>query len=112
MKVARLDDMVRGWFVGAFSPTALSTDVCEVAVQRFKAGDASAAHVHSIATEVTLVLSGRVRMVGREFGPGDIILIEPGEATAFEALTDAVNVVVKVPGALDDKHFVTVETNA
>ena len=25
MKLARLDDMVRGWFVGAFSPTALST---------------------------------------------------------------------------------------
>ena len=34
------------------------------------------------------------------------IVIEPGEATDFRALTDATNVVVKVPGALNDKFIV------
>ena len=105
MKLARLDDMVRGWFVGAFSPTALSTPDCEVAVRKYKAGDREDEHFHKIATEVTLVLSGRVRMFGRELGEGDIIVIEPGEATDFEAVTDAVNVVVKLPGALNDKYL-------
>ncbi|KPZ23952.1 hypothetical protein ALO38_200196 [Pseudomonas coronafaciens pv. zizaniae] len=37
---------------------------------------------------------------------GDIIVLEPGDITAFEALTDATTVVVKLPGALDDKYVV------
>lgn len=105
MKHARLDDMTKGWFVGAFAPSAHVTDACEVAVKHYKAGEREDAHVHKVATEITLVLSGTVRMAGREFGAGDIVVLEPGEVTAFEALTDAVNVVVKTPGALDDKYL-------
>lgn len=106
MKVLRLDDMTRGWFVGGFAPTALATEACEVALKHYRAGDAEAAHFHKVATEITLVVSGRVRMVGREFGAGDIVVLEPGEVTGFEALEDAVNVVVKLPGALNDKYLV------
>jgi len=106
MKIARLDEMTKGWFVGAFAPTVHTTDACEVAVKHYRAGDAEAAHFHKVATEITLIVSGRVRMVQREFGPGDIVVLEPGEVTAFEALEDAVNVVVKLPGALNDKYLV------
>lgn len=105
MKHARLDEMVKGWFVGRFTPTALTTDACEVAVKRYKAGECEDAHYHKVATEVTLILEGRVRMAGAEWGPGDIIVLSPGEVTDFEALTDAVNVVVKTPGALNDKYL-------
>lgn len=105
MKHARLDQMVNGWFVGAFSPTAHKTDACEVAVKHYKAGDKEAAHFHRIATETTLVLSGRVRIANQEWGEGDIIVLQPGEITDFEALTDCVNIVVKTPGALDDKFL-------
>lgn len=105
MKHARLDDMTKGWFVGAFSPTVHATDACEVAVKHYKAGDKEGAHFHKIATEITLIVSGTVRMVGREFGAGDIVVMEPGDVTDFEALTDAINVVVKTPGALDDKYL-------
>ena len=106
MKHALLHDMVKGWFVGGFTPTAHRTDACEVAVKSYRAGDKEAAHYHKIATEITLVLSGRVRMMGREWGEGDIVVLDPGETTDFEALTDAVNIVVKTPGALDDKFFI------
>lgn len=105
MKHARLDDMTKGWFVGAFSPTAHSTNDCEVAVKSYKAGEREAAHYHKVATEITLILSGRVRMAGREWEAGDIVVLEPGDVTDFEALTDAVNVVVKTPGALNDKYL-------
>ena len=40
MKVRRLDDMVRGWFVGNFEPTAYRTDGAEVAVKHYAAGEA------------------------------------------------------------------------
>lgn len=106
MKNFKLDDMVKGWFVGAFNPTAYSSDACEVAVKNYKAGEKEGAHYHKVATEITLILSGRVRMSGREWGGGDIVVLEAGEATDFEALTDAVNVVVKIPGALNDKFLV------
>jgi hypothetical protein len=106
MKNYRLDDMTKGWFVGGFAPAAHSTQSVEVGVKHYRAGDHEAAHYHKVATEITLILSGRVRMFGKEWGEGDILVVEPHEATDFTALTDAVNVVVKTPGALDDKYLV------
>lgn len=107
MKVGNLNDMVKGWFVGNFEPTLLNTEACEVAVKSYKAGDSEQMHYHKVATEVTVVLEGRVLMRGEEFGPGSIIVLEPGEATDFVALTDAKNVVVKTPGATNDKYLGT-----
>ncbi|TDQ92428.1 cupin domain-containing protein [Paraburkholderia silvatlantica] len=106
MQTFKLSDMTKGWFVGAFTPTAFATDACEVAIKRYKAGDKEEAHFHKVATEITLIVSGRVRMFGKEWGEGDIIVVAPNDATDFEALTDAINVVVKTPGALNDKFLV------
>lgn len=106
MKSAKLDAMTKGWFVGAFNPTAFSTDACEVAVKTYKAGEKENAHYHKVATEITLVISGTIRMAGQEWHAGDIIVLSPGEVTDFEAVTDATNVVVKTPGALNDKFCV------
>jgi hypothetical protein len=96
--------MVKGWFVGDFAPSALRSAACEVAIKHYRAGDREALHHHRIAAEVTAIVSGEVRMRGRVFGPGDIVVLEPGEATEFEALTDTVNVVVKLPSLRDDKY--------
>ena len=104
MKISKLKNMVKGWFVGSFTPTAYRTGACEVAVKKYKAGDSEGAHYHKIATEVTLVLSGTVELGGRELNAGDIIALEPGETTGFRAFTNAETVVVKVPGVLGDKY--------
>jgi len=104
MNHARLEQMTKGWFVGDFVPGVLHTSACEVAIKHYKAGDHEAAHVHRIATEVTAIVAGRVRMQGAEWSAGDILTIEPGEATDFEALTDCVTVVVKLPSAPGDKY--------
>lgn len=106
MKHAQLDNMVKGWFVGDFAPTAFKTEACEVAVKNYKAGDKENAHFHKISTEITLVLSGKVKMSGKEWNAGDIIVLSPGEITDFEAITDTVNIVVKTPGALNDKYVI------
>lgn len=104
MKSAKLCDMKRGWFVGAFEPTLVQTDLCEAAVKHFKAGDQEEAHFHKIAAETTVVISGEVRMFKQIWHAGDIVVAEPGDITSFEALTDAVLAVVKTPGALNDKY--------
>ena len=107
MKVNHLSEMIKGWFVGGFEPSVVQTNDVEVAVKHYKAGDKEEMHYHKLATEVTVIVSGRVRMCGLEFGPGQIVTLEPNEPTEFEALTDAVNVVVKLPGAADDKYLGT-----
>lgn len=105
MRFSNLNQMVKGWFVGGFSPSVFSTTDCEVAVKFYKAGDYEAKHYHKIATEITVVISGCIRMVDKNWCDGDIIILEPGEETDFEALTDCINVVVKMPGAPGDKYL-------
>lgn len=104
MKHYNLNDMTRGWFVGAFAPTAFATPSCEVGLKNYNAGDYEESHFHKVATELTLIVSGHVCMNGIEYFSGDIIVIEPGDKTDFKAITDTVNVVVKLPGALHDKY--------
>ena len=105
MKTAKLEDMVKGWFIGSFEPTLIKTNDVEVAVKEYKKGDYEDYHYHKVATEITVIISGRVRMNGIEYVKGDIIVIEPNEATDFEALEDSINAVVKYPGASNDKYL-------
>ncbi|MEI6233494.1 MAG: hypothetical protein WCT04_10605 [Planctomycetota bacterium] len=104
MRVERLENMIKGWFVGGFSPTVLQTEAVEVAVKHYKAGDNEGPHYHKLATEVTVIVAGQVLMNGVTYVAGDIIRIEPNESTDFTALTDATTTVVKCPGARDDKY--------
>ena len=97
--------MVRGWFVGDFEPAAVNSPHTEVGVRHYASGDKEQWHYHKVATEITVVVSGRVRMCGGEHGPGAIVVIEPGEGTDFEALTDAVTTVVKLPAVKNDKYL-------
>lgn len=106
MRIEHLDDMVKGWFVGNFEPTIFKTNDCEVAVKSYKKGDKESKHYHKIATEITVVVKGRVKMFNQIFSEGDMIVVEPGEATSFEAVEDSMNVVVKLPGVNNDKYEV------
>ena len=100
-----IDDFVRGWFVGGFEPTLFKTTDVEVALQKFNKGDKEASHCHKIATEITVIVSGKAKMKGVILKEGDIVRINPGEYTDFEALEDTVTTVVKLPGALNDKYL-------
>lgn len=104
MENAKLSEMTKGWFIGNFEPSLLKTNDVEVAVKKYRAGDIEERHYHKIATEFTVIISGKVKMFGKEYGADDIVVVKPGEATAFECLEDAVNVVVKIPGANGDKY--------
>ena len=105
MKIAKLENMINGWFVGNFEPTLLKTNDVEVAVKKYNKGDYEERHYHKIATEITVITNGRVKMNGVEYKKGDIIVMEPNESTDFECLEDGTqNIVVKIPGANNDKY--------
>lgn len=105
MRVNYLNDMTKGWFVGNFSPTVLPATAFEVAVKHYRAGDYEARHMHRVATEITVIVSGQVMFGGRKLAEGAIVTAAPGDWTDFRALTDAVTVVVKTPSVEGDKYF-------
>ncbi len=98
-----LSDFIKGWFIGDFEPTLVKTTQFEVGVKNYKKGDFEVKHFHKVATEYTVIVSGRCIMLGQEFGPNEIVQINPGIATSFEALEDVVTLVVKIPSLPNDK---------
>ena len=46
MRTARLDDMIKGWFVGNFDPTLIKTEQVEVAVKKYSKGEYESRHYH------------------------------------------------------------------
>lgn len=105
MNKFRLEDMVRGWFVGNFEPSIFKTNAVEVGIKTYQKGDYEERHYHKIAIEITAIIKGKVKMNDKIYQAGDILVIEPFEDTDFEALEDTQNVVVKIPGAVNDKYL-------
>ncbi len=96
--------MIKGWFIGNFEPSLYKTNDVEVGIKKYNAGDYENFHYHKIATEFTVIVSGTVEMNGIQYGENDIIKIVPEVLTNFKALTDVITVVVKLPGANNDKY--------
>lgn len=108
MKKFNLENMVKGWFVGNFNPSVYSSKDVEVAIKRYKKGDRENIHHHRQATEITVIVEGVVEMNKKIYKKNDIVVIDPYESTNFLVLEKAITVVVKIPGASNDKfegHF-------
>ena len=105
MKKHQLDNMLGGWFIGDFEPSLLASSDFEVAVKYYQAGDFEASHVHKIAKEFTVIVEGEVKMNNLIYKSGDIVQVEPGEYTDFEALTQTITGVVKTPSVKNDKYL-------
>ncbi len=105
MKSYKIDSMKGGWVVGDFVPTVWRSQEIEVAVKHYAAGQIEPAHHHKIAEEMTVIASGKVKMCERIFETGDIICLEPGESTSFEAIESTITVVVKRPSVANDKFL-------
>ena len=106
VKTFTLADMQGGWFIGDFEPTCFQTSEFEVAAKSYRKADIDARHVHRVATEITLIVSGRARINDVELAAGTIAVLEPGEAASFEALEDTITMVVKIPSIRGDKYLI------
>ena len=105
MKVSKLDEFFKGWVVGNFEPSLFQTDDFEVAVKHYDCGDYEEKHYHKVATEITIIGEGMVQMNGVTYTKGDIITIEPGEATDFKVLHPTITTVIKFPCVKGDKYL-------
>lgn len=103
MKKFRLEDMVGGWFIGNFQPSAIHTKHFEVTIRKYMSGDCEPKHFQKVATEVTVIIDGQARMGNELLGPNDIIVLDPKDSFDFEAITAVTLVAVKFPSLPDDK---------
>jgi ethanolamine utilization protein EutQ (cupin superfamily) len=111
-KKFNIKDFKNGWFVGNFIPSLIKTNDVEIGLKEYKAGDYESFHHHRKATEITCIVEGEVEMCGVRYKSGDILVIKPFQGTDFKAITDAKNIVVKYPGANNDKFEGQYETDS
>jgi hypothetical protein len=103
MQVYNLSEFRGGWFLGNFTPSIDQSKLFEVAVKKFLKGEKEPAHYQKIATEITVVVSGKIRLGVRVFNQNEIIRIEPFESVDFECLENCEIVCIKFPSLPEDK---------
>ena len=103
MKREKLDNFFKGWFVGNFEPSLLKADF-EVGVAKHRAGEYHQDHFHKKSIEINVVLEGRMKINGEEFGPGDIFVLYPQEVSQAEFITDVTIVIVRDRSDPSDKY--------
>lgn len=104
MDTYNLKNYTNGWFIGNFIPTIIDNNNFEIAIKRYNANDKESAHYHKVATEITVIVSGKVMMNNTIYNENDIIVIYPNEKTDFVCLTDVVTCVIKMPSVMGDKY--------
>ena len=105
MKRYKLSDTgARGWFIGDFEGAVHRTKDFEVTYQKNPRSQ-TASHIHKLAYEITLVISGRQICNGEIFTAGDICILEPGDISQIEYLEETEVVTIKTPSVPNDKHY-------
>jgi len=104
MKIHKLQTMIGGWFIGDFLPSVHKANY-EIGLKKYEAGDSEPKHHHRLATEFTLVVSGKICMNGVLFYEGDIIQVDPFDDVKFECIEDATTVVFKTVSVVGDKYI-------
>jgi len=106
MRITKLTDYVRGWFIGNFSPTVLNTKDFEVGVLTHLKDEKWPAHYHKESVEYNVLVTGKMIVHGKELNSGDVFVFEKGEIADPIFLEDCTVVCVKVPSIPSDKFEV------
>lgn len=107
MKLFKYRDMIGGWMVGDFEPTAFKTKNFEVSYKIHKKGEVWDIHYHPFSTEINLLISGKMTMQNKTLKSGDIFVLEPYEIADPFFLTTCKIVCVKTTSRKDDKVIVS-----
>jgi mannose-6-phosphate isomerase-like protein (cupin superfamily) len=107
MKIHKLSDMSKGWYIGSFYPTCYETEDFEVSYKLHPKGEDWGLHYHEKVKEINLLVRGKMILQGKELFPGDIFILDPYEIADPNFIEDCEIVCVKVPGVVKDKVVVS-----
>ena len=103
MQKFNLSDMTGGWFVGDFAPAAFTTNKFEVCYKHHTKGEDWDKHYHPVATEINLLVRGKMKINDDLITAGEIFVILPMETVKPTFLEDCELVVIKTPSLKGDK---------
>lgn len=106
MNISKINDYVRGWFIGDFNPSVLKTKDFEVGVLTHLKDEKWPAHYHKDSVEYNVLIQGKMIVGGKELSSGDVFVFEKGEIADPVFLEDCTVVCVKVPSIPSDKFEV------
>ena len=106
MKIGRINTTEKGWFIGDFPKALYNSKDFEVSWRIHKQGEIWDLHYQEIATEINLLISGKMNLNGQDLVSGDIFILYPYEITDVKFLEDCSIVCVKTPSIPDDKKVV------
>lgn len=106
MKVTRIEDTVKGWFVGDFPKAAFQSKDFEVSWRIHHAGEAWDLHYQEKAYEINLLISGEMVLNNVKLVSGDVFVLDPFEITDVRFITECSIVCVKTPSLPNDKIIV------
>jgi len=98
------DSGARGWFIGDFDNAVWHTKDFEITYQKNPRSQ-TATHLHKVAHEITLIISGSQICNGELFSAGEICMLEPGDISQIEYLEETEVVTIKVPSIPNDKYY-------
>jgi hypothetical protein len=107
MKVSRIEDTFKGWFIGDFPKAAFQSKDFEVSWRIHPAGEEWDLHYQEKATEINLLISGNMVLNNVELKSGDVFILYPYEVTDVKFISDCSVVCVKTPSLPNDKIVVT-----
>lgn len=99
-------EFTRGWFLGDFTPSILSTKEFEVGLLKHLQGEKWGYHYHKEATEYNLLLKGTMLFNGKKIEKGTAFTNYPNEIACPIFLEDCQVLCVKVPSVPTDKYII------
>jgi len=106
MKIFKIKEMHKGWFAGDFEPTSFTSSQFEACYRIHPRGEFWERHLHKVATEINLLIRGKMTMCGESLNAGDIFVVYPGEVADPVFLEDCEIVCIKTPSVMGDKYEV------
>jgi len=106
MDIVKMKDMVGGWFVGNFEPTAYKTSEFEVCFKEHTAGETWDKHYHKLGTEINYLVEGKMIIQNKELNTGDIFIIYPNEIADPIFLENCKVLILKTPSVPGDKYVI------
>lgn len=99
-------ELVGGWFIGDFEPSAYRTKDFEVCYKIHPKGEKWPTHCHEHSIEINYLIRGCMRINDVLLEAETIFILEKGEFAKPEFLEDCELIVVRVPSVPGDKIIV------
>lgn len=106
MRVSRIEDTEKGWFIGDFPKAAFQSKDFEVSWRIHPAGEQWELHYQEEAYEINLLISGEMILNNVHLKSGDVFILDPYEITDVQFIKECSVVCVKTPSLPNDKIVV------